>query len=96
MVLCFDCDGTGVVESKVLDKDRPIIRHSCDMCKGTGKIKDVQVDWIIKGLELKESRLGQNVSIRMAAKKLDIEVTYISQMERGVIKPWNEYEFSET
>ena len=95
MVLCFECDGKGKIENLVFNKDNPVITHKCEMCNGKGKIANKKVDWIIQGMKLKDSRMKQDVALMKAARLLKVETVFINHMERGIIEPWDDYDFSE-
>ena len=95
MVLCFDCNGKGKIENKVFNKDTPVIITDCEMCGGYGTIPDRQVEWILQGMKLKDSRLNQDIALRKAARLLKVEQVFLSHMERGIVEPWLEYDFSE-
>lgn len=91
MILCTSCDGFGKHFSRpILIKGKvEIIELKCELCNGTGKIKDEKIDWIIKGQKLREYRLEKEITLRKAAKMLGMDASNLSKMERGIIKPKN-------
>ena len=95
MILCTSCNGFGLHYTRPVFKDgkTKIIEFSCELCEGTGKIDDEKIEWILQGMKLRESRLLQNISLRKAAKMLNMDASNLSKMERGIIKPrniWND------
>lgn len=95
MILCTSCDGFGKHFSRPIIKDKEIIivERKCDLCNGNGGITDKRLEWVLQGEKLKEYRLGMNVSLRKAARILNMDASNLSKMERGIIKPknvWNE------
>ena len=97
MVLCTSCDGFGKHYSRPIYRkgEVKIIELPCELCKGTGKIKDKQIEWILQGTKLKTYRLwDKGLTLREAAKALNIDPSNLSKMERGIIKPrniWKQY-----
>jgi len=63
----------------------PIEGLECNVCKGTGYIPDNDYD-PSKGRSMKEDRINRRVSLRDEAKRLSIDVTDLSLMERGIFK----------
>jgi RecJ-like exonuclease len=91
MILCTSCDGFGKHFGRpVLIKGKvTVIELTCQLCEGTGKIPDEKIEWVIQGQQLRKYRLQQDISLRSAAKMLNIDASNLSKMERGIIKPHN-------
>lgn len=59
----------------------------CLQCGGQGKIPELMLSWMADGEKLKEKRLSAKMTLRKAAKYLNIHVAVLSDMERGRILP---------
>lgn len=84
LINCHQCGGSGKSffrTGKYID---------CDMCEGKGVCEDNTL-WISQGKLMYEWRIGQNITLREASRKFEIDVVILSKMERGIIKPDPEY-----
>lgn len=59
----------------------------CDMCNGNKEVSDEVNQWQIDGDILKDRRIEKRIRIGQESKLLDIDVSILSKMERGCIKP---------
>lgn len=82
MEKCPQCEGYGTLLDWKLD---PLI--TCELCRGTGKIKKRSWYYKSRGEELREWRIAQELTLRDAALKYKIDPSNLSKMERGILKP---------
>lgn len=68
------------------DKELMEIFH-CLQCGGTGKVPEEMLKWIEEGEILRSRRIDTRITLRQAAKYLNIQPSILSEMERGVRKP---------
>jgi len=59
----------------------------CTLCRGSGEITDEQEQWRLRGLEMKAARLAADRSVSEEAKRRDIKVSVLCDMEHGRINP---------
>jgi len=59
----------------------------CQMCKGSGEVDDIVLEWMKEGDIIKDRRINKRILLRNAAKLLNIDMRVLSDMERGIIKP---------
>ena len=79
---CPQCKGIGYIFGLL-----PPIALKCDFCKGEGLVSDQQLLQRMQGGKIKEWRIKQEMTLRQAARKYNIDASNLSKMERGVIKP---------
>jgi len=92
---CFTCNGLGVVAGmfpvwaeSVPEEDRKlVVELPCFRCKRTGEIPDEAEQWIKDGKILGSQRRAKKVTLRKAAKVLDMDPVFLSDNELGIIKP---------
>lgn len=99
--ICPICSGFGKLLSlfpvkKLPSKGENIrtgVSMLCNSCKGTGKMQahEESLLWMAQGRMLKQDRLSKNISLRRAAKMLNMDVSNLSKMENGLLKPKNVY-----
>jgi len=81
--ICLQCEGFGKIFAI---KGTSI---NCDMCAGSGMMKDKHVLWLMQGEVLKEIRIKNGLTLRKCALRYGIDPSNLSKMERGIIKPKN-------
>ena len=59
----------------------------CDMCEGAGVMPECVNRWHAYGERLKAERIYRQLTLRQAAKLLQIDASNLSKMERGIIPP---------
>ena len=59
----------------------------CDMCNGTTRVPLIVLWWRLLGWIIKNRTIRKEMTLRNASRFLNIEVTILSKMERGCIKP---------
>jgi len=93
VIICPACDGIGKNFSRpILIKGKvSVAEFPCDVCNQTGQITHLKELWVAKGKAIKQYRLERGYGLREAAKKLNVDASNLSKMERGVIKPKNIY-----
>lgn len=84
MDICTQYNGFG----EVFGAFHPV-SIQCDLCNGKGKLSSKKKLWVLQGRRLKEERLATGLTLRKTALKYGIDVSNLSKMERGVIKPKN-------
>ena len=59
----------------------------CTLCRGEGSITDEQDQWRLVGLEMRAGRLAANLTLSEEAKRRNMKVSVLSDMEHGRIRP---------
>lgn len=92
-MVCPKCQGAGLAFGwgfKFVDdahmQDRPAV-IPCQQCQGAKVVPVEMLGWIVKGEQLRETRIARRETLRDAALRLGIPATTLSQAERGVIDP---------
>ena len=57
------------------------------MCEGNGTLPECVAKWHPYGERLKAERIHRRMTLRAAAKHLDMDASNLSKMERGIIAP---------
>jgi len=87
MIKCPTCKGIGRIFSLFGE-----ISFQCQVCNGLGLIDDKKQLWIKQGVYLKQYRLKRlKLGLREACRKYNLDPSYVSKMERGIIAPTNPY-----
>lgn len=84
---CPQCHGFGVLLTF-----HGLSLGECEMCDGVGEIPPCVEKWHAYGSRLKSERIYRRLTLRDAAKKLGMDPSNLSKMERGIIPPrplWN-------
>ena len=92
---CPTCNGKGEMvglfpvwaEDVPPEKRKPYSILPCYRCKGEGIVPDEMLDWMREGQTLKDRRIAKRLTLRKAAKFLDMDGCTLSEMETGRIKP---------
>ena len=97
MIPCPKCDGgknplccfPAFPNKRMLEKTNEELMKifHCTQCGGTGTVSNEMLEWIVDGQTLKNRRIEARITLRDAAKRLNIQVSILSEMERGVRKP---------
>lgn len=80
---CPICQGEGNL--KIFNKTIPIIQ--CHFCDGLKKIEEIHLEWMKYGEELKRKRISKRLTLKQGANSSGIDVSILSDMEMGKIKP---------
>ncbi len=81
---CKQCGGTGALF--LLPKSTQIDFVECDLCDGTG-IDTLNKAYVLQGMVIRAFRIQNEISLREFAKKVGIDPSNLSKMERGKTKP---------
>ena len=92
---CFTCNGSGIVTGifpvwaeHVPEEDKRIcVEISCFRCKKSGEVSDEAEQWVKDGKILGSQRRAKRVTLRKAAKLLNIDPILLSDNELGIVKP---------
>jgi len=83
-MICPSCEGIGVIFLPFSPKIKTL---PCTRCNGLKEVPEEMKVWMENGELLKSRRIDKRFTLRKAAKFLNIDVTELSNMERGVIEP---------
>ena len=93
-IKCPQCRGMGYIlplfpNQKMLETPIEELMEffKCDMCNGNKEVSDEVNQWQIDGDILKDRRIEKSIRLGQESKLLDIDVSVLSKMERGCIKP---------
>jgi len=97
MIRCPKCDGgknplvnfPAFPNKKMLEvgEDKLMEMFACLLCKGKGEVPDQTASWVENGKILKDLRIEKRLTLRKAAKALNILASKLSEMERGSKEP---------
>lgn len=79
-VPCPDCDHGWTHVVGVGDR-------RCMRCDGTNRISAEMADWIKRGEQMRQERVGRSVGLRDEAKRRGLSAKMLSDMESGRIEP---------
>ena len=90
---CPECKGELEIRIAFPHTDKCTL--PCTRCNSTGEVPEIMTQWIEKGKDLKNKRIGKKIILLRAAKIVAEEsgetikdtLYKISNMERGVIEP---------
>ena len=85
MKVCPTCEGKNEIFGIGCPGFKPIL-ITCHTCNGKGEITDVQIERMKDGEKLRQERLKRRMSLRNEAKRLNINVIELSDIEHGIIR----------
>ena len=68
-------------------KGRGLIDLTCNLCDGKGVVSKKHKEWAKEGDKLRDDRIARRMTLRKEAKRREIDVQILSDMEIGKIKP---------
>ena len=84
---CRDCNGDGTVRGYGCPGLIPV-SITCDRCEGSGQMPVGMPEWIKTGKARRDERVARGVSMQDEAATLSIEPADLSDLERGMVDPW--------
>lgn len=83
---CPDCIGDKV-EFGLACPNMRLVRLPCSTCKGTGEVDAAFLARRALGAQIRSARTTRDLSLREAAKRLDVSTVALSDAERGLSDP---------